>query len=100
PDERRIAYVTDTAWSDICRPHLVRLARKARRLYCDSFYSEAQATLAEKYRHMTATSAGELAQLAEVEELVLIHFATRYEGRYQSLVDEARAVFPNASAEF
>lgn len=100
PDERRIAYVTDTAWSDVSRPRLVPLARKARRLYCDSFYSRAQASLAEKYHHMTATCAGELARLAEVDELVLIHFATRYAGRYQSLVDEARALFPNTSAEF
>ena len=97
---RRIAYVTDTAWSETSKPGLLRLAHKARRLYCDSFYAEAQRSQAEKYRHMLAGQAGELARLAEVEELVLIHFSARYEGQYQKLLDEAKAVFPNVRAEF
>ena len=28
-----------------------------------------------------------------------IHFASRYKGRYETLVDEARAIFPQTSAE-
>lgn len=96
----RLAYVTDTAWSESARPGLLRLAHRARRLYCDAFYAQAQSALAEKYRHMTAAQAAEFARLAEVDELVLIHFATRYAGRYDVLLDEARAIFPNASAEF
>ena len=96
---RRIAYVTDTAWSEAVRPALVRLARGARRLYCDAFYAHEQLPQAEKYRHMTATQAAEFAREADVEELILIHFAARYEGKYEALVDEARAVFPRVSAE-
>ncbi len=96
----RVAYVTDTAWSDRSRAGLVRLARKASRLYCDSFYAHAQLAQAEKYRHMTATQAAELAAQARVDELILIHFASRYAGRYEPLVEEARAIFPKVSAEF
>ena len=48
---------------------------------------------------MTAPQAAELAATARVEELVLIHFAPRYKGRYQQLVDEARSVFPRTWAE-
>jgi ribonuclease Z len=48
---------------------------------------------------MTATQAAEFAREAEVEELVLIHFASRYRGRYEALVEEARAIFPNTIAE-
>ncbi|MBX6313229.1 MAG: MBL fold metallo-hydrolase [Isosphaeraceae bacterium] len=95
----RSAYVTDTAWSEAARPGLLRLAHRARRLYCDSFYAQAQHEQAEKYRHMTATQAAEFARLAEVEELVLIHFATRYQGQYETLVEEARRIFPRTSAE-
>jgi ribonuclease Z len=94
----RVAYVTDTLWSEVSRPGLLKLAARARRLYCDSYYSAAQAKQAQTYRHMTAAQAGELAAAARVEELVLIHFAPRYAGNYQALVDETRAVFPNASA--
>lgn len=97
--ETRIAYVTDTAWSDSVRPALLRLARGATRLYCDSFYAHEHLDRALKHRHMTATQAAELARDACVEELVLIHFASRYQGRYHELVEEARAIFPRVSAE-
>ena len=97
--ETRVAYVTDTAWSESVRPALLRLARGATKLYCDSFYAHEQIDRALKHRHMTATQAAEFAREAGVEELVLIHFATRYQGRYEALVDEARSIFPNASAE-
>jgi ribonuclease Z len=94
----RVAYVTDTAWSDSARSGLVALARRAKRLYCDSYYAHAQLSRAETHRHMTATQAAEFAKLAKVEELILIHFAPRYEGRYQELIDEARAIFPQTTA--
>ena len=95
----RVAYVTDTFWSDAVRPELVKLARGAWRLYCDSFYAKAEAKRAAQYKHMIAPQSGELAKLAKVEQLVLIHFATRYAGKYERLIDEAAAVFPNATAE-
>jgi ribonuclease Z len=95
----RIAYITDTASSDSARPSLVRLAHRATRLYCDSYYAAAQHRQAATHRHMTASQAAELATLARAEELILIHFAPRYQGRYQSLIDEARAIFPRTIAE-
>ena len=36
---------------------MLRLAQKATRLYCDSFYSQAHLKQALQYRHMTATQA-------------------------------------------
>ncbi len=95
----RVAYVTDTAWSDRSKAGLLRLARRASRLYCDSFYSQTHLAQAQKHRHMTASQAAEFAALAKVDELILIHFAGRYAGRYEPLVDEARAIFPRTSAE-
>ena len=96
----RVAYVTDTLWSAKSRPGLVKLATRASRLYCDSFYALADKKFAVLYKHMTATHAAQLARQAKVQELVLMHFSTRYRDRYQDLVDEARAIFPNARAEF
>jgi ribonuclease Z len=95
----RIAYVTDTRWSDTLRPELVKLAKGASRLYCDSFYAKAQAKEAARHRHMMAPQAAELAKLAKVERLVLMHFSTRYAGRYEQLVEEAAAVFPDVTAD-
>lgn len=96
----RLVYLTDTAMSAAVRPRLLTLAHRATRLYGDSFYLDAQSASAEKHRHSTARQAAEFARDAEVDELVLIHFAGRYKGRYDLLVDEARAVFPNVRAEF
>ena len=72
---------------------------RRRRLYCDSFYANSEVAPAEKHRHMTATQAALFARDAGVHELVLIHFAARYNGRYEMLVEEARAIFPNTTAE-
>ncbi|WP_406696001.1 MBL fold metallo-hydrolase [Singulisphaera sp. Ch08] len=95
----RIAYVTDTAWSEAVRPALLRLAGGANRLYCDAFYAQEQIQQADKHHHMTATQAAEFALAAGVEELILIHFSTRYEGRFDDLVEEARASFSHVTAE-
>jgi ribonuclease Z len=95
----RVAYVTDTAWSAAVQPGLLRLANRAYRLYCDSYYAVAQASRAAQFRHMTATYAAEFARQAKVEQLILMHFAPRYAGRYEALVEEARAIFPRVSAD-
>ncbi len=95
----RLAYITDTAWSAKSRPGLVQLAQGAARLYCDCFYATAQADRAALHHHMTVSDMAELARLAGVEQVVLIHFSTRYEGDYDKLVEEARRLFPNVRAE-
>ncbi len=95
----RVAFVTDTFWSDAVRPELVKLAKGAWRLYCDSFYAAAQAKQAAQFKHMLAPQAAELAKLARVEQLVLIHFSTRYAGKYETLIEEAATLFPRVKAE-
>jgi ribonuclease Z len=94
----RIAFVTDTAWSEAVKPGLMKLAKKAQRLYCDSYYALADAKQATKHRHMTASYTAEFAKAAGVEQLILMHFAPRYAGHYEDLIEEARAIFPRTSA--
>jgi len=96
----RVVYITDTFWSDAIKPALIDISRGAWRLYCDSYYAAAQAKAAATHRHMMAHQAAELAKLAKVQELVLIHFSPRYVGKYAQLVEEAKAIFPRVSAEF
>jgi ribonuclease Z len=96
----RLAFITDTAWTETVRPQLLALAHRATRLYCDAFYSQKHADKARQHRHLTAQQAGELARLARVEELVLMHFSQRYAGRYEPLLEEARTEFPGATAVF
>ncbi len=96
----RLAYVTDTLWSESVQTDLIELCRNANRLYCDSFYAQAQAAAAAKHKHMTTHTAAELATKAKVRELILMHFSSRYRGRYHALVEEARARFPRVSAQY
>jgi ribonuclease Z len=95
----RVTYVTDTLWSDVSKPGLLKLARKAQRLYCDSYYAPKDLERAKLYHHMISIHAAELARDAKVEELILIHFADKYAGRYWELIQAAQAVFPRVSAD-
>ncbi len=96
----RLAYVTDTVWSDTVQSDLIEFCRGANRLYCDCFYAEAQANSALKHKHMTTQTVAELAIRAKVRELILMHFSGRYRGRYEKLVDEVRGRFPHVSAQW
>ena len=91
----RVAFVTDTTMADHVSAGLLRLARGAYQLYCDSFYLEKDAARAEKFRHLTAAGAARFAAQAGVDQLVQMHYSQRYRGQFQALLDEAREVFPN-----
>ena len=95
----RIAYITDTLLTDELRPSLVKLAKNAAFLYCDSFYASSQSKDAAKHKHMMTHQAAELAKAAKVDQLILIHHATRYAGRYEALLAEAAAIFPRVRHE-
>jgi ribonuclease Z len=95
----RIAFITDTLWSETVQTGLIKLAKNASRLYCDSYYSITELKKAGQYRHMTAVHAAELATRAKVDQLVLMHFGRGHAGKYEALVEEARAHFPRVSAD-
>jgi ribonuclease Z len=96
----RLAYITDTLWSDGVRESLVSLCRGADVLYCDSFYAIAQRSAADKHRHMTTRDAADLATRGKVGELVPMHFGGRYRGRYDALVEEIRGGFARVTPRF
>ncbi|VTR98122.1 MBL fold metallo-hydrolase [Tuwongella immobilis] len=95
----RVTFVTDTIWNDSTKAALLPLAKNSWRLYCDSYYAIGQLKNAVTHKHMTATHAAEFAKLAKVDQLILMHFAPRYAGRYGHLVDEAKAIFPRTTAD-
>jgi len=69
-----MAFVMDTV---PCEGAL-ELARDVDLLVCESTYLHAELELAERYRHMTARQAAELATEAGARRLVLTHFSARY----------------------
>jgi ribonuclease Z len=50
--------------------------------------------MARRFGHITAAQAARLAKEANVQELFLTHLSRRYHD--QDVLDEARAIFPNA----
>lgn len=70
------------------------LAKNANLLICEATYSSELKNKGEKYWHMTAEQAAELAKRADVEKLVLTHFSARYK-ESEVLRKDAKKRFSN-----
>jgi len=90
---KHIAYVPDS----IPGKNTLKLAQDADLFICDSTYSSKLQSKADKYLHMTAKQAGLIANQANVKQLILTHFSTRYKSTHE-LEEDARNVFDNVLA--
>lgn len=77
-----------------------RLAQNADVLIFDATFDDSKTDLAETTGHATVTQAAELAQRAEVGQLILTHISQRYSKTEDTLLKQARAVFPNTRLAF
>jgi ribonuclease Z len=64
-------------------------------LVIEATYQEHERDLAQKFGHLTAAQAGQLAKDTGVGQLFLTHISPRY--RERDLLDEARQVFPQTT---
>lgn len=93
-----IAYLTDFLLDDAALERLSVALHGCTILVCESQYRSADAELARKNHHMAAAQVAELARRAHVDRLILIHLSARYvPAEWLSLLDEARAIFPNTA---
>jgi ribonuclease Z len=84
----KLVYVGDAG-----RTHdLVEVCREADALVIEATYTSAEAEMAERFGHLTAAKAAELALAANVRNLFLVHLSRRYSER--DILREARAIFP------
>lgn len=74
---RKLAYVTDTAWTAPNLARAVGLARGADVLYVEAPFPDRDRERAAR-RHLTALQAGTLARLAGVARVVPFHFSPRH----------------------
>jgi ribonuclease Z len=88
-----LTVISDTKRCDA----MVELAKGADVLICESTFLEENTDLAEKYLHMTAQGAAEVAKKAGVKLLLLTHFSARYRDS-KVFSEEAAKVFPNVIA--
>jgi len=91
PPERRawLAHVGDAGET----ASLVDHVRGADLLVIEATYLERDAELADKFDHLTAAQAAQLARDASVHRLVLTHISRRY--RESDILEEAQAIMPN-----
>lgn len=87
---RVFAFVMDTARCDAA----VELAQDADLLVCESTFLSHQADIAERFGHLTARQAAEIAAEAGARQLLLTHFSQR-EPDTSRYVDDAAKIFPN-----
>jgi ribonuclease Z len=87
---RTYAYCSDTAFL----PELAKQVSQANILYHEATFLHEMKTRATATYHSTSKEAAEIAQMAEVDKLVIGHFSARYK-QLDELLEEARTVFPN-----
>jgi ribonuclease Z len=88
---RSYAYCSDTRYI----PTLHEQLRGVSTLYHESTYTTEHIARARLYYHSTAAQAAQVARDAGAGKLLLGHYSARYNNE-QVLLDEARAIFPNA----
>jgi ribonuclease Z len=83
-----MVHVGDSGRTD----NLLEVCHQADLLVIEATYLHAEREMARDFAHLTARQAAELAQDAEIKNLILTHISRRY--RERDVLDEARAIFP------
>lgn len=86
----RLVHVGDVGRTE----ELVDICRNADALVIESTYLHEEAEMAQRFAHLTARAAAELALRAEVKNLILTHLSRRY--RERDVLAEAQSIFPGA----
>ena len=92
---RRYAYCSDTAYE----PALIPYIRGVDLLYHEATFTELLKKRAKETMHSTAAQAATLAHEAQVGQLLLGHFSSRYKSANE-LLAEALPIFPRTALSY
>jgi ribonuclease Z len=90
---RKLAYVTDTAWTARNVARAIELACNAEVLFVEATFLDRDRERAAARRHLTALQAGTLARLAGAKRVVPFHFSPRHADEEAALRAEVEAGF-------
>jgi len=90
PPTKSYAFCSDTVYNE----NIIPIIENTDILYHESTFLESEARLAEKTLHSTAKEAATIALKANVKQLILGHYSTRYDG-IEQFKEEAETIFPN-----
>lgn len=88
PAPKSYAFCSDTVYNE----DIVKIINGVDVLYHESTFLESEEVLAEKTMHSTAKQAAKIAKQANVKQLLLGHYSTRYES-IESFKEEAQTIF-------
>lgn len=88
--EKSYAFCSDTLYDE----SIIPIIENSDVLYHESTFLETESHLAEKTMHSTAIQAATIAKKANVKNLVMGHYSTRY-GNIELFKEEAQTVFDN-----
>ena len=86
--EKSYAFCSDTVYDETILP----IIKDVDVLYHESTFLESEAHLAKKTMHATAKQAAEIAKKANVKNLIMGHYSTRY-GNIELFREEAQTIF-------
>ncbi len=92
PKPRSFAYCSDTRYFEPLIPHV----KGVNLLYHEATFAHEMAAHADLTGHSTALQAATIAAKAEVKQLLIGHFSSRYE-RLEGLLHEAQQAFSNTA---
>ncbi|HLA54936.1 MAG TPA: ribonuclease Z [Flavobacterium sp.] len=84
------AFCSDTMYDE----RIIPIIKDVDVLYHESTFLQSEEVLAEKTMHSTAKEAATIALKANVKQLIMGHYSTRY-GDIKLFRDEAQTIFPN-----
>jgi ribonuclease Z len=84
------AYCSDTKYDE----KIIPIIEKVDYLYHESTFLESEEALSEKTMHSTAKQAATIASKAQVKNLILGHYSTRYSS-IELFKEEAQTIFPS-----
>ncbi|MFI2742905.1 ribonuclease Z [Zhouia sp. PK063] len=90
PNPMSYAFCSDTSY----KPDIIPLIAGVTKVYHEATFLEDRADLAEITGHSTALQAAKIAKAAEVKQLILGHYSTRYDD-LNVFLEEAKQVFEN-----
>jgi ribonuclease Z len=93
-----IAYLTDFLLDEVAMQCLVPALAGCQTVVCECQYADADAELAARNHHMTASQVAELARRADVGQLLLFHLSDRYRpSGWLEMLQQARTIFPRTA---
>lgn len=93
----KISYITDVIYNKKNKEKIINLVKDSDYLYCEAVFLERDKEQASKVYHLTTTQTAEIANLANVKDLIVFHFSRRYGKNKDIVLDEIRKYFPNVS---